>query len=119
MKNLTKINLGLNKIEDASLISNLKKLKKLNLFNNNIEDISFLQDNNILIKEINLAKNNIHDILPLLGLQKLEKVNIKDQKKVIVNEDVKNDILLLVELIKKLTISCKENYGETIDNWSY
>ena len=87
----------------------MKKLKKLNLFNNCIKNINFLKNENSMIKELNLADNQIKDIKPLLKLEKLEIINIKDQQ-ISINREEKEEISKIIEKIKTSAIICKENF---------
>ena len=69
----------------------------------------FLNDEKLSIKELNLSSNYIKDINPLLKLEKLEFVNLKDQI-VYISEKEMNDISFVIKQIKKNVLKIKENF---------
>ena len=89
----------------------MKKLKYLNLKNNNIVDIIFL--NNILdIEELYLENNKIKDFSLVLKLEKLEIINIKNQKLLL--KDINSE-----ENIEKSNCCCHLTINENEKKYFY
>lgn len=69
-RNLTHLDLGLNRISDISPLAGLTNLTELNLFNNQLSDISALA-NLTNLTELRLSSNRISDISALAKLTNL------------------------------------------------
>jgi internalin A len=75
LKNLQKLYLSFNKIQDISFLKDLKNLQKLELQNNQIQDVSFLKDLKNL-QTLYLRNNQIQDISFLKDLKNLQTLDL-------------------------------------------
>ncbi|MCP4580314.1 MAG: hypothetical protein GY839_01755, partial [candidate division Zixibacteria bacterium] len=108
LKNLTKLFIHSNKLNDISLLKDLTTLSELNLSNNQIEDVSPLKD----LKDLEvllLSQNRINDIAALKYLKKLNFLWLWDNQ-------IK-DISPLKNLKKLKEIGLNSNNIEELPIW--
>ena len=75
-KNLTKLNLNINKIKDITPLTNLSQLTELSLGDNQITDLTPLSGI-LKLEELWIYNNKITDITPLNRLQELKRLGLR------------------------------------------
>jgi len=76
LKNLDELGLGANEISDISVLAELKNLRSLLLWRNRVHDISAIQGL-ISLWNLHLDENEINDISALSGLKNLSYLNLR------------------------------------------